>query len=314
MRKFLINAVVMAVLLLISFGLVSCTNHGNEDSISTLESTSSEISSDDYEEINIRYEKYQPYVEKVNVMSDRPLVEEEWFASLEYYEKDEYSLPKAKEYVEFEFMKKTYTANYSSSRSEALGKNMYRLEYKTDGMDKFVFNETGCIIVYTTAKSQKIRSEVTADTQKTPDEIENIVNDYITEIYGTQNIDFVISISGPHNMPSDWGDVYSAYIVYKVDGYSIDEFLNLVFALDGTLLSMSSNNLGYFVAKNVPDDFGNDKAVEIISKMLAEDKQNFEACNYSLTILEDGRLGLEVLVKLFADDRDNMFNVIIPLE
>ncbi|MBO5701238.1 MAG: hypothetical protein J6S71_02250, partial [Clostridia bacterium] len=43
---------------------------------------------------DVRYEKYQPYVEKREV-AGTPIAYEEYFSSLNYYEKGEYDLPKA---------------------------------------------------------------------------------------------------------------------------------------------------------------------------------------------------------------------------
>lgn len=261
-----------------------------------------------------QYEKYQPYVEKREGMSSSPIIDEDWFSSLNYYEKGEYDLPKAKQLLTWNFMNETYTGQYSSSFSEVYGKNMYELSYITENGNEFMINESGRVVSFSVDDAKIIRQAVTEDTKKSPEQIEAIVSSMILEIYGETDIEFFIGLSGPHNMPADWGEIYSAYISYNIDGYQTSESLILNYALDGTLLSMLSNNLGRFDGKSVPDDFSKEKADGIVSDMFKDEIADYFIRAYILDILEDGSLAMKLTVDITVDEVVNSFAIIIPLE
>ena len=262
---------------------------------------------------DVRYEKYQPYVEKREV-AGTPIAYEEYFSSLNYYEKGEYDLPKAGESITFDFLNETYTGQYRSSFSEAYGKNMYELSYITENGNEFIINENGKVVGFSAEDAQVIRQSVTEDTKKSPEQIEAIVSSMIHEIYGETDIEFFIELSGPHNMPTDWGEIYSANISYNIDGYQTSESLILNYALDGTLLSMLSNNLGRFDGKCVPDDFNKEKADGIISDMFKDETEDYFIRSYILDILEDGSLAMKSTVDITVDEVVYSFSIIIPLE
>lgn len=262
---------------------------------------------------DVRYEKYQPYVEKREV-AGTPISYEECFSSLNYYEKGEYDLPKAGESITFDFLNETYTGQYRSSSSEAYGKNMYELSYIAENGNEFIINENGQVVGFSVKNPKDIRQAVTEDTKKSPEQIEAIVSSMIHEIYGETDIEFLIELSGPHNMPTDWGEIYSANISYNIDGYQTSESLILNYALDGTLLSMLSNNLGRFDGKSVPDDFNKEKADGIISDMFRDETEDYFIRSYILDILEDGSLAMKSTVEITVDELVNSFAVIIPLE
>ena len=262
---------------------------------------------------DVRYKKYQPYVEKREV-AGTPIAYEEYFSLVDYYEKGEYDLPKFRESITFDFLNETYTGQYRSSSSKAYGKNMYELSYITENGNEFIINENGQIVGFSANNPKEIRQAVTEDTKKSPEQIEAIVSSMIHEIYGETDIDFFIELSGPHNMPADWGEIYSAYISYNIDGYQTSESLILNYALDGTLLSMLSNNLGRFDGKSVPDDFNKEKADGIISDMFKDETEDYFIRSYILDILEDGSLAMKSTVDITVDEVVNSFAVIIPLE
>jgi hypothetical protein len=90
--------------------------------------------------------------------------------------------------------------------------------------------------------------------------------------------------------------------------------LILNYALDGTLLSMLSNNLGRFDGKCVPDDFNKEKADGIISDMFKDETEDYFIRSYILDILEDGSLAMKSTVDITVDEVVNSFAIIIPLE
>ncbi len=260
---------------------------------------------------DVRYEKYCPYVEKKEV-AGTPIAYEDFFFSVYCYEKEEYKLPKVPRTLTWTFMNKTYTDSWNSS--DVQGKNMYVLSCNTNGGNRFSINENGQVVGFWAGNASEIRQAVTQGTKKSPEQIEAIVNSMLSEIYGEIDADFIVDVSGPHNMPAGWGDTYSAFVSYEIDGYQTTEMLTLTFALDGTLISMLSNNLGRFNGKKVPDDFSKEKADSIVRKMFKDEITDYVINSYKLDILDNGSLGMRLLIEVNVDGVKDSFIVYIPLE